>query len=174
MFVCGACQVLCLTRPVCLYRRSPDGILTVGGVLKKHALSLAEGAASGVPCLRRSGFAQAGRPLAVLTYSSVRSARPSGCGLSFEKPQDRAGRTFLYTPLGVWHESSLPNGGPMFASGGMNMRSGRCREKGGWGLFAGAIQAPMLTANPAGIFQGLAQGMTRSMQTDREVIRGDL
>jgi len=26
-------------------------------------------AASGVPCLRRSGFAQAGRPFAVLTYS---------------------------------------------------------------------------------------------------------
>jgi len=25
-------------------------------------------AASGVPCLRRSGFAQAGRPFAVLTY----------------------------------------------------------------------------------------------------------
>ena len=42
------------------------------------------------------------------------------------------------------------------------------------GLFAGAIQAPMLTANPAGIFQGLAQGMTRPMQTDREVIGGDL
>ncbi|MDH5427075.1 MAG: hypothetical protein OEY57_02710 [Nitrospirota bacterium] len=30
------------------------------GLLKK--------AASGVPCLRRSGFAQAGRPFAVLTY----------------------------------------------------------------------------------------------------------
>ncbi len=61
------------------------------GVLKKHALSLAEGAASGVPCLRRSGFAQAGRRLVVLTYSSVRSARPSGCGL--------AGPAFLNTPL---------------------------------------------------------------------------
>jgi hypothetical protein len=31
------------------------------------------------------------RPLAVLTYSSVRSARPSGCAL--------AGRAFLNTPL---------------------------------------------------------------------------
>jgi len=28
-------------------------------------------AACGVPCLRRSGYAQAGRPLVVLTYSSV-------------------------------------------------------------------------------------------------------
>ena len=39
-------------------------------------------AASGVPCLRRSGFAPAGRPLAVLTYSIDRSTRPSGCGLT--------------------------------------------------------------------------------------------
>jgi len=31
------------------------------------------------------------RPLAVLTYSSVRSARPSGCGL--------AGRAFLNSPF---------------------------------------------------------------------------
>jgi hypothetical protein len=37
--------------------------------------------------LRRASV-QAGRPLAVLTYSSVRSARPSGCGLPFERPQD--------------------------------------------------------------------------------------
>jgi hypothetical protein len=33
------------------------------GMLKK--------AASGVPCLRRSGYAQAGRPFAVLTYEST-------------------------------------------------------------------------------------------------------
>jgi len=39
-------------------------------MLKKHALSNVEGAASGVPCLRRSGFAQAGRHFAVLTYST--------------------------------------------------------------------------------------------------------
>ena len=39
------------------------------------------------------------RPLAVLTYSSVRSARQSGCGLPFERPQDRTGRAFLNTPL---------------------------------------------------------------------------
>ena len=52
-------------------------------------------AARGVPCLRRasfaegatkaeSGFAQAGRPLAALTYCFVRSVRPRVCGLSFE------------------------------------------------------------------------------------------
>jgi len=37
----------------------------------KKAASLRQGygrQASGVPCLRRSGFAQAGRPFAVLTY----------------------------------------------------------------------------------------------------------
>jgi hypothetical protein len=34
------------------------------------------------------------RPLAVLTYSFVRSVRPSGCGL--------AGRAFLNTPLFVF------------------------------------------------------------------------
>jgi hypothetical protein len=39
------------------------------------------------------------RHVAVLTYSSVRSARPSSCGLSFERPQDRTGRAFLNTPL---------------------------------------------------------------------------
>ena len=39
-----------------------------GGLLKKHALSLTEGFASGVLGLRRSGFAQAGRPFVVLTY----------------------------------------------------------------------------------------------------------
>ena len=33
--------------------------------------------------------------MAVLTYFSVRSARPSGCGLSFEIPQDRTRRAFL-------------------------------------------------------------------------------
>ncbi len=48
-----------------------------------------------VHCLRRSGFAQAGRPLAVLMYSSVRSARPSGCGLPFGMTQGRTGRAFL-------------------------------------------------------------------------------
>lgn len=31
-------------------------------VLKNHTLSLAEWTAVGVPCLRRRGFAQAGRP----------------------------------------------------------------------------------------------------------------
>jgi len=38
--------------------------------------------ASGVPCLRRRGYAQAGHPFVVLTYSSVSSARPSGFGLA--------------------------------------------------------------------------------------------
>ena len=63
-------------------------------------------AASGVPCLRRasfaegatkaeSGFAQAGRPLAGLMYSSVRSAHPSSCGLAV--------RAFLNTP----HDSRM-------------------------------------------------------------------
>jgi hypothetical protein len=47
-------------------------------------------AASGVPCLRRSGFAQAGRHFAVLTYWEYAPARQTGCGL--------AGPTFLIIP----------------------------------------------------------------------------
>ena len=43
------------------------------GVLKKPA--------SGVPCLRRSGFAQAGPPFAMLTYSHVHSACQQGLRL---------------------------------------------------------------------------------------------
>jgi hypothetical protein len=57
----------------------------IKGMLKK--------AASGVPCLRRSGYAQAGRHFAVLTYSMyaphVKRAAALLDGLSFEKPQDK-------------------------------------------------------------------------------------
>ena len=60
----------------------------------------------GVLCLRRSGFAQTGRHVGVLTDSSVRSARPSDCGLPFGMTQGRTGRApsarlragFLNTP----------------------------------------------------------------------------
>ena len=76
-------------------RRRPPLLPETSRILKKSA--------SGVPCLRRasfaevateaeSGYAQAGRPFVVLTYSSVRSARPSGFGL--------AGQAFLNT-LGI-------------------------------------------------------------------------
>lgn len=48
---------------------------------------------------------QTGRPLALLTYTSVRSVRPSGCGLPFgkaqgklfERPQDRLPRYNLFS-----------------------------------------------------------------------------
>ena len=39
-----------------------------GSNLHKHGVGMLKKAASGVPCLRRSGYAQAGRLFAVLTY----------------------------------------------------------------------------------------------------------
>jgi len=67
---------------MCLSTQPGEVILarTPSRMLKKHALSLSEGSASGIPCLRRNGFAftrcsryhaQARRqvgPLVVLTY----------------------------------------------------------------------------------------------------------
>jgi hypothetical protein len=47
-----------ITFPLLDFQLRPS--LIILGMLKK--------AASGVPCLRRSGYAQAGRPFAVLTY----------------------------------------------------------------------------------------------------------
>jgi hypothetical protein len=38
-------------------------------------------AASGVPCLRRSGYAQAGRHFAVLSYSMYAPRVNNGCAL---------------------------------------------------------------------------------------------
>jgi hypothetical protein len=84
-----------------------------------------ENPASGVSCLRRasfaevateaeSGFAQAGHPLVVLTDLSVRSARPSDCGLpgrnfltiAFEiQSGRRKGRVVIWTashPLAIF------------------------------------------------------------------------
>ncbi|MFB3071055.1 MAG: hypothetical protein ACE1ZK_03215 [Nitrospirales bacterium] len=43
-------------------------MFTFQELLKKNALSRSEGAASSIPSLRQSGFAQTGRPFAVLTY----------------------------------------------------------------------------------------------------------
>ena len=60
------------------------------GVLKKPA--------SGVPCLRWSGFAQAGRPFVMLTYSHVRSACQRGCGLPFGGASGQDWTAFLNTP----------------------------------------------------------------------------
>src|SRR5574340_592022 len=48
---------------------------------------------------------------------------------------------------------------------------GRYREI---GLFAGAIQAAVCTADPAGLFQAGAQGLTGSVQTNREIVVRDL
>jgi hypothetical protein len=56
--------------------------------------------------LRRAS-AQAGRHLAVLTYSLVRSARPSGCGLPFERSQGRTGQAFLNPPVIFSYGSGL-------------------------------------------------------------------
>ena len=73
-----------------------------------------ENPASGVSCLRRSGFAQAGRPLVVLTYLPVRFARPSVGGLpgrnflniAFEiQSGSRKGRVVIWTashPLAIF------------------------------------------------------------------------
>jgi hypothetical protein len=79
----------------------------VGSAGRPAAFPAFAGTAS---CLRaealRRASAQQAALWAVLTYSFGRSARPSGCGFPFEKPQDRTGRApsarlracFLNTP----------------------------------------------------------------------------
>ncbi len=89
------------------YQRNVAGQDLSGGSVEK-CLRACAGAASRLraEALRRASV-RAGRPLAVLTYSLVCSAHPSGCGLPFERPQGRTGRApsarlracFLNTPL---------------------------------------------------------------------------
>ena len=64
--------------------------------------------------LRRAS-AQAGGHLAVLTYSSAISARPTGCGLPFDMTQGRTGRAFLRQSSG--HALNTP----LFFSGGLRL-----------------------------------------------------
>jgi hypothetical protein len=59
-------------------------------------------ATSGVPCLRRSGYAQAGRNFAVLTYWKY--APRVKIAVAF--PSNDSGQdwmTFLTIPVGCWH-----------------------------------------------------------------------
>ena len=80
-------------------KKAENGAAFAGPPSPKWLRRLKAGSRLCDEALRRAS-AQAGRHLAVLTYFSVRSARPNGGGLSFEKPQDSTGRTFLNTPLG--------------------------------------------------------------------------
>jgi hypothetical protein len=104
--MCGVLPkgVLCLCRNSCLCSRSYFG--GVGSAGRPTAFFAFAGAASRLraEALRRAST-QAGRPFVRLTYSTIRSAspqrlRPPGrgrpcCGLSFERPQTRTGRSFF-------------------------------------------------------------------------------
>ena len=48
------------------------------------------------------------------------------------------------------------------------------RQRGGWELFAGAVQAPMGATHSTGLFEARSEGLTGSVKTHGQIILGDV